>query len=341
MNQTKSIYILIATLTILFSSFVKAQEEYPVIEIPLAVPFSEDNMEYSGMTWCDDKLVLLPQYPERFAPNGEPHLYAIEKNAIVAFLNGQSNTPLDAQPVRLYENDIRDEMMFFDGFEAIACDADTVWFSIEAKNLFGRYQAYVVPAERDQLNAEVPSISIRTDQIRYVESQSGMINKGDEAILLAGEQLISLHEINDPSKVEQPMGNRVHTKSGEQSQIPFSHLPYRLTDATAVDKRSRFWVINYKYSGDKFSRNVPDPLAQRYGLGRTHKQYYNAERLIEYRVTEQAISRTNRAPIQLELPGKEGRNWEGIERLENMGFLLVTDKHPKTILGFVAFDLKE
>jgi len=35
------------------------------------------------------------------------------------------------------------------------------------------------------------------------------------------------------------------------------------------------------------------------------------------------------------LPGNDARNWEGIVRLDNRGFLLATDKFPTTILGFV------
>ncbi len=31
------------------------------------------------------------------------------------------------------------------------------------------------------------------------------------------------------------------------------------------------------------------------------------------------------------------RNWEGIVRLENRGFLLMTDKYPETLFGFVEY----
>ena len=47
------------------------------------------------------------------------------------------------------------------------------------------------------------------------------------------------------------------------------------------------------------------------------------------------ITFVDRAPVQLELPGEDARNWEGIVRLDDVGFLLVTDQYPQTILGFV------
>lgn len=309
--------------------------EHTVREIPLVAPLNEDNIEFSGMAWCGNKLIMLPQYPERFNPEDETYLYAIEKDNILRYLAGDSSDEVAATKIRLHENEIRERMTFFDGYEAIACDDNTVWLSIEAKNLFGTYQAYIVPAEL-ALEPDQPNISIRTDQIRYVKSQSGMINKGDEAIVLFEDHLVSLHEVNDVRQVPLPKGNRVHTTTGEQDQIAFENLPYRLTDASAVDDDGRFWVINYKYSGDRFSRDAPDTLAEQYGKGATHAQYYNAERLVEYQFIENKITRVDRAPIQLFLEGKEGRNWEGLVELDQQGFLLVTDKHPKTILGFIT-----
>ena len=61
-------------------------------------------------------------------------------------------------------------------------------------------------------------------------------------------------------------------------------------------------------------------------------------RLLEFELTETGIELADRPPIQLELHPLELRNWEGIVRLEDRGFLLVTDKFPETILGFVPIN---
>ncbi len=310
--------------------------EHKVRNIPLSTPLNQDNMEFSGMTWCGDNLILLPQYPERFSPEGQTNLYRIKKQDIQAYLSHETTDGVQASVIRLHENGIRERMTFFDGYEAIACSNNTVWLSIEAKNLFSTFQAYIVPAELN-LDSKTPNISVRTDQIRYVKSQSGMINQGDEAIVLHRDHLVSLHELNDKRQVPLPKGNRIHRMSGERDQIAFQTLPYRVTDASATDSSDRFWVINYKYSGDRFSREASDQLADLYGLGATHRKYHNVERLIEYQFTENRIVRTKRPPIQLLLEGSEGRNWEGLVRLDQQGFLLITDKYPSTILGFVAY----
>ena len=230
-------------------------------------------------------------------------------------------------------------MSVFEGFEAIACDEDTVWLSIEAQNLFGTHQAYIVPAELD-LHSSSPNISIRTDQIRYIKSQSGIENKGEEALIVYRDHLVSLHEVSDKRIVPFPKANLIDLVSGEQSSISIPHLPYRLTDATKVDSEGRFWVINYQYSGDKFAREAVDPLATQFGEGESHQRFYNTERLVEYRFEDGQIKRTNKAPIQLKMMKPEGRNWEGIARLDNLGFLIATDKHPETLFGFIPIDLK-
>ncbi|EKU97532.1 hypothetical protein Lepto7375DRAFT_6729 [Leptolyngbya sp. PCC 7375] len=59
------------------------------------------------------------------------------------------------------------------------------------------------------------------------------------------------------------------------------------------------------------------------------------QRLVEFVYGENGITFTNNAPIQLEL-SQDSRHWEGMVRLDDQGFLVMTDKFPETILGFVA-----
>ena len=61
------------------------------------------------------------------------------------------------------------------------------------------------------------------------------------------------------------------------------------------------------------------------------------ERLLELRLTTDGrIVRTESPPLNLELlPDGECRNWEAVVRLDDRGFLLMTDKYPGTLLAFV------
>ena len=62
------------------------------------------------------------------------------------------------------------------------------------------------------------------------------------------------------------------------------------------------------------------------------------ERLIDFEIRNDQIKLSNRSPIQLSLDKENSRNWEGIVRLDNKGFLIATDKYPRMILGYVPFE---
>jgi hypothetical protein len=112
-------------------------------------------------------------------------------------------------------------------------------------------------------------------------------------------------------------------------------LEYRLTDVTEPGADGVFWAINYFFPGEDFLLPSSDPLVERYGRGVTHAFYPQVERLVAFQYTGTAITLLDRAPIYLELPDANARNWEGIVRLDDRGFLIVTDKYPQTLLGFV------
>lgn len=311
-----------------------ALEETAIVNIRLAAPLDQPQAEISGLSWCGDNLIILPQYPKRLSVDKRARFYTLSKQAILDYLHTPDDKALIAQPILVNENRLRKKVTIFDGYEAIECDGDSVWLAIEAVNLLGIYQSYLVQGSVDW-SASNPSITIDPDRFWSLDSQSKMRNIGDEAIFTNQQQVFSVHEVNDSRIVDKPTVHVLDKETGYRSKRSFPKLPYRITDTTKLDDRNRFWAINYKYSGDKFSRNAPDPLADQYGRGTSHKRYYNVERLVEFELKQDRIVLSDRPPIQLEMVDVEGRNWEGLVRLDKLGFLLATDKHPETILGFV------
>ena len=160
----------------------------------------------------------------------------------------------------------------------------------------------------------------------------------EETLLLAGDRVLTIHEANgtgegikDAPPAEAHVFNR---KRQLQGTIPFPPIPFRITDATVLDEAKRFWAINYFYVGNK-DLATSDTLFDPYGRGPTHARSDGVERLVEFQYADDGITLTGRPPIQLELLPEKGRNWEGIVRLDDRGFLLVTDKYPGTLLAFV------
>ncbi|MFT5572008.1 MAG: hypothetical protein ACI9FR_000929 [Cryomorphaceae bacterium] len=322
-----------------------ATQETVVRNIPLAAPLNDPIAEYSGMTWCGDRLFLIPQYPKRLgkkhSASDRSYFYTLAKQDILDFLQGRRTQALQGQAIELLEGSVRARTLAFDGFEAAACDGKTLWLTIESVGLFQRFRrfrrfsSFLVPADIVEQNNGKTTLVLQTDRIKKLGSQSKLENKGDEALTIWKQQVITFHEVNSSTVINQPVAQAFNKHSGEKALYKFPHIPYRLTDATTVDQQGRFWGINYRYNRDQFSDDIVDTIAQQHGQGQSHQRYDNVERLLEFQIDEGGVYLVNQPPIQLEMTSSEGRNWEAIVRLDDLGFLIATDKYPGSLLGFV------
>lgn len=314
--------------------------ETPVQLIPLATPLDQDIAEYSSMTWCGDRLILIPQYPKRlakqFTTSNSSYFYALAKQDILDFLDGKTNRPLTAEPIEVRENSLRSRTLVFDGYEGAACDGDTLWLTIESVGILRNYRSYLVPAN---IRVKKGKTTIRIDAKRIIKlgSQSGLVNKGDEAVTVWRNSVITFHEVNSQQRIDRPVAQQFDKLSGRRSEIAFPNLPFRLTDVTSVDANNRFWGINYRYSSDDFSDRSVDPVGEQYPIGNSHQGSDNVERLIEFEIKNSKVLMVKQSPIQLLMLSSVGRNWEALARLDNRGLLIATDKHPTSLFGFVPF----
>ncbi|MEL6182474.1 MAG: hypothetical protein AAFS10_26190, partial [Myxococcota bacterium] len=123
---------------------------------------------------------------------------------------------------------------------------------------------------------------------------------------------------------------------GDQLPVAMAPLAYRLTDATAPDEQGRFWVINYLWPGNRELVLKREALRTQYNAGRSHASAAHVERLVELQVdADGTVTRVERTPVYLALD-KGPRNWEGVVRWNEREFLMVTDKHPQTLLAKVG-----
>lgn len=300
--------------------------EQPVTAIPLLGPIADRESELSGLAWYQDNLILLPQYPERLGNV----LFVLSKSEVLAFLSGDSSDALAPKEIALMSPDFAEQIEGFEGFEAIAFTNNQAFLTIEAETSSGA-MGYIVTGI---LSADLSQITIDPSTIAISPPQSDSLNKADEALLLTNEQLVSIYEVSGEQLNPTPQMNAFDFDLSPMGAVPFPTIEYRITDATALDADNRFWAINYFYPGDRDLLPDRDAIALRHGRGTTHRQQAHVERLVEFAYDAAGITQTDTTPIQLLLED-DGRNWEGIARLDNQGFLLVTDKFPETILGFV------
>ncbi|MCP5095588.1 MAG: hypothetical protein GY943_08555 [Chloroflexi bacterium] len=302
--------------------------EQPVTEIPLAGPVSAADAEVSGMTWYGDWLILLPQYPSVV----EDSLYALAKADILAVLDGQQAGPITPQPIP-FDTSAIESLPNFEGVEAIAFNGEDVYITIETDQ--GSTMAGYLIGGR--IEPDLSALTVTTSPTIPIPAQTEIDNYSEESVLFFDEMVMTLYEANGSLINDAPQVHRFDALLNELEAVSFPNIEYRITDVTDVDGNGRFWAINYIFEGSIDKLNpAPDPLVAQYGIGTTHAENNTVERLVEFQYTNEGVDFTDNAPIQLTLLSDgTARNWEGIVRLDDRGFLLITDKFPDTILAFV------
>lgn len=308
--------------------------EQPVTVIPLAGPIADEDAEVSGMDWYGDYLILLPQYPARVSGEGDGAVFALAKTDVLGVIDGTLEARLQPLEIPFVASGVPDQIEGFEGFEAIAFVDSRVFLTIEAR-AGGVMHSYLVTGT---MALGPDSSELRLDPASLVEVPlpADLDNQSCEAIVITGDFLVLIYEANGVAVNPEPEAYLFDQTPAFLGTIQFPSVEYRVTDATVADTAGRFWAINYFYPGDADLRPEWDPLAEGYGEGATHLQYETVERLVEFRPTGEGVGLASTPPIQLQLIDDDhARNWEGIVRLDARGFLLVTDKFPETILGFV------
>jgi hypothetical protein len=319
--------------------------EFAVHPIPLAGAMMETCgdrcAELSGLAWHGDTLILLPQYPGRFSSEADGCLLAIGKARIDAYLVQRSAAAVAPEPVRLIAVGLRARVEGFQGYEAIAITGDRIYLTIEATVAApasgGGGRGYLVAG---RIASDSSIIHLDVDSVTQLPSQTKLSNMAYEALVAVEDGVLAIHEANGQNVNPNPKAYLLDAALRRSDPVPFPTLEYRITDATSVDAKGRFWVMNYFWPGEEDVLGPgPDTLAETYGVGPSHARSRVVERLVELTWGGSSITRTGSAPIQLELLADEAaRNWEGIARLDHRGFLAVTDRFPSTMLGFIAIE---
>ncbi|HEU4404231.1 MAG TPA: hypothetical protein VFS43_02920 [Polyangiaceae bacterium] len=302
--------------------------------IALAPPLDAKRAELSGLAWDGDTLLLLSQYPEHFHGGA---LFTLSKAAIERWLGGDRSAPLEASTLAFEAPGVADKIEGYQGYEELLVAGDTAYLSLEGKGRDGRMRGYVVRASFDRARAK---LRVDAETLIELECPSAHDNIGYEALTAFRGELIAFYEANGPSIVSRPCAFRVDVPAHSKTALTLFPLPYRITGATPADAAGRFWVTNVFWPGEPWLRDGDDPIARRFGKGPTHARSEGVERLVELRVDPAAgVVRTEAPPVSLALrPDGKIRNWEGIARLDDRGFLIVSDEHPTTIFAFVPLE---
>ena len=309
--------------------------EVAVQEIPLSGPAAGRRAEISGMAWYGDTLILLPQFPNRFGTDQKGAVFALNKFIVLDYVENYLTFPIEPQEIPFDDGGISQNIKNFEGFEAIAFDGEKVYLTIESSPK--QMKGYVISGIIDPNGS---GITLDPTSLTEIPMQQDLDNLSDEAIFLFGDRIFTLYEANGAKVNLAPVAHLFNQSLQLMSVLPFPNVEYRITDAAPPDQDGYFWAINDYFPLDQWKLKPGlDTLAERYGLGETHLENLTVERLVLFQVNGSEIRLADVPPVQLRLEGDVApRNWEALALLDGQGFLIATDKFPRTILGFVPFE---
>ncbi len=306
----------------------------PVRLLCLSGPLTEPRAEVSGMTWKNDTLVILPQNPELFGSRDNLGFFVIPKEKIITCLTAAIPKVIKPDLVQCQAAGMMRIIRGFDGLEAMGIMQDRVYMTVEAKE-DTVMAGYLVCGHYDMVENEVIM-----DMTRLTSIPMGVNipNVAEESMIIDGERVITFSEANGRNVVNNPQAKVFDKTINYLGSIDFPPIEYRVTDATALDEAGGFWVINYFFPGEKEKLNpASDSELEKFGPPTEYQEGGCVERLLELRlIPGGGIVRTETPPIYLELLSDgECRNWEALVRLDDHGFLLMTDKYPGTLFAYV------
>ncbi|MBN1121007.1 MAG: hypothetical protein JXJ17_08010 [Anaerolineae bacterium] len=321
MGRSWLIGTLLAVLMIPAAANLSAFAEQPAVQvptpltgqaitpIPLEGMIAEVDSEISGLAWYGDMLILLPQYPDWNGFPEDGYLYGIPKQAILDYLDGKSTTPIEPETYTVSAPNLTTSIIGFQGFEAIGFAGNKVYLTIESQQSTSAMLGYLISGT---ILPEEQRVELDTTLLTPIPPQAEVTNATDEALVVTPDGILTFYEGNgvlvNPTPVAHVFDPATLAAAGT---LPLDSLDRRITDATDIDENNRFWVLN-----------VSAPI-------------FGIEQIVEYEYTGDRIVQTGTTPVVLNLI-EEYRNWEGLARLDDRGFLIVTDKIPDTTLAFVA-----
>ncbi|MEA2104068.1 MAG: hypothetical protein U9P79_05425 [Candidatus Cloacimonadota bacterium] len=338
MNEKKYLLLFISVLFILSgcanttSNNGQAEPQTVAVqEIQLAGPISHRDAEISGLVWFGNYLILLPQYPDRFAGESDGKLFSIERNIISEYVNHVDRTPITPEEFEFFAPGLKDSIPGYEGFEAIGIWGNKIFLTIEASP--DSMRGYLISGE---INGAENIITMDMSSLAQIPLQQQIPNASDETVLVTQDRVITIFEGNGMNINPSPIAHVFDHNLQLLENIPFPHIEYRITDATDLNGENKFWAINYYYPGDKKTYKPNFPQSKDTKKLHNLKTNTPVEQFIQLQYTGNSIELTELEPIELQLlPSGDARNWEGIVRLNETGFLIATDKYPQTIFGFV------
>jgi hypothetical protein len=297
--------------------------------IPLAELGNNQKLEIAGMAWYSDTLIIVPQYSNSPSNNlGYNSAFRLSKAALLAFLDGQTNEPLQFQPIPFFDPGLVGMVKGFKGYGSTAIVGDRIFVTLNTQTTKDK-KSYLVQGKI------TPYFNILLDITSLTEIPvQSKTPDFEQALFVLGNKVVTINAVNGQDFNLKPVIQLFDANSSHPLRLSASPMPnveYRILAASEPDTANRFWVINAFGPEDQKLLPKSDPLAAKYGQSVNLAQANQLSRLVEFQYSDAGLVLIDQAPLDLPLTVK-GRS---LIRVANRGLLIATDKDPKTLLGFI------
>ncbi|MBK8945146.1 MAG: hypothetical protein IPM32_07695 [Ignavibacteriae bacterium] len=314
------------------------KNRYKIIEeiepqiIPLNGEISGRNSEISGLCWYNDFLLLVPQYPNFISENENGIIYFIKKSEILDYLFEKKINEISPKTFEINLSNLGEYLNSGSGFEAISVINDKIYLSIESMN-DGKMKSLIISGKIDTIYF---TISLDKNSVTEIPTSTEIYNLSCESIAAKNDTIIPIYEANGKNVNPNTFVNIYNNNLEVLEKVIFPNIEYRITDATEIDENGKFWAINYFFPKDEKKLNpANDDIFNIFGIGKSHQNSKVVERIVEFEIKNGRISFSEKNPMYIKLLENESRNWEGLAKLDEKGFLIITDTFPKTIFAFI------
>jgi len=171
---------------------VEGVREASQFEIDLEGPIASAQAEVSGMAWCGDQLILLPQYPAMYGEDGTGSFFSISKAQLEAYLTSEDPDPIEPALVSFDDADFSEQISGFEGFEAIAFNGSEFYVTSEMRAGDGMLGYLVIGSVEGECNSLRLDPKTRT----AIQPQADLSNMSDETIIIYQYQVHTIYEAN-------------------------------------------------------------------------------------------------------------------------------------------------
>jgi hypothetical protein len=318
-------YLAMLLLSSCFFSAQAQQRQFDVHKLALPEELEYSDNQFSGLSIADGKLYLLSE--SRLQDKAEAKLYTVALTDLDRQLKDTTYVlPYQKLPLTNLAR-MRDKMAAlgqrYEGLEALLLTKDAAYFSVETAT--PSTNCYLLKGHLGATSVELDTTFLVTIPKPVAADGSHIYNAGFEALASANDHVVAFFEYNFFSKnYAYEVANGNEHSGGKIRSLPFSPLPFRLTDLTATGSR-HFTGIDYffKGEGDDTIYRLPATDVPNTKLISENGVFKNYCRLVDIELKDNKVSWK---PLWEFPVAYRSYNWEGIAAYKG-GYFIINDKY--------------